>query len=170
MAFGMWARLGFKFFGGIQYSFTLIQNSAETLLVVLSVEASIVIPLYSLFRHDPHECSAFFQKNCVLFFSFQYVRATMRGLLSLPAVWVDQMGNVHGRCEGLNLSENALLIGSHLDTVIDAGIFDGALGVINTLSALKVLNSKGMLGKLHRPVEYSNFGINSFVGESFVSD
>ncbi|KAL6585024.1 hypothetical protein OROMI_004313 [Orobanche minor] len=56
------------------YSCSLIQNSAETLLVVWSVEASIVIPLYSLFRHDPHKCSV-----------ISYVRATMRGLLSLPA-------------------------------------------------------------------------------------
>ncbi|KAL6546201.1 alpha-amylase 2 [Orobanche minor] len=71
--------------------------------------------------------------------------------------WVDQMGNVHGRCEGLNPSENALLIGSHLDTVVDAGIFDGALGIITALSALKVLNSKGMLGKLQRPVEVIAF-------------
>ena len=28
--------------------------------------------------------------------------------------WVDQMGNVHGRHEGLNPREKALLIGSHL--------------------------------------------------------
>merc|ERR1711915_590673 len=34
--------------------------------------------------------------------------------------WVDQMGNVHGRTDGGNASEPALLIGSHLDTVIDA--------------------------------------------------
>ena len=39
------------------------------------------------------------------------------------------------------------------DTVIDAGIFDGALGIISALSALKVLNINGQLGKLRRPVE-----------------
>ncbi|KAK4440370.1 Allantoate deiminase 2 [Sesamum alatum] len=71
--------------------------------------------------------------------------------------WVDQMGNVHGRYEGLNPSEKALLIGSHLDTVIDAGMFDGALGIITALSALKVLNVRGMLGKLKRPVEVIAF-------------
>ncbi|KAK4399554.1 Allantoate deiminase 2 [Sesamum angolense] len=48
--------------------------------------------------------------------------------------WVDQMGNVHGRYEGLNPSEKALLIGSHL-----------------------VLNISGMLGKLRRPVEVIAF-------------
>ncbi|GFQ00858.1 allantoate deiminase [Phtheirospermum japonicum] len=71
--------------------------------------------------------------------------------------WVDQMGNVHGRYEGLNPNEKALLIGSHLDTVIDAGMFDGALGIITALSALKVLNIKGTVGKLKRPVEVIAF-------------
>lgn len=28
--------------------------------------------------------------------------------------WIDQMGNVHGRVEGINPSGKALLIGSHL--------------------------------------------------------
>ncbi|PIN17262.1 Allantoate deiminase [Handroanthus impetiginosus] len=71
--------------------------------------------------------------------------------------WVDQMGNVHGRYEGLHPSEKALLIGSHLDTVIDAGKFDGALGIITAISALKVLNIRGMLGKLRQPVEVIAF-------------
>lgn len=39
------------------------------------------------------------------------------------------------------------------DTVIDAGLFDGALGIISALSAMKVLNVNGQLGKLKRPVE-----------------
>ncbi|XP_041025963.1 allantoate deiminase 2-like [Juglans microcarpa x Juglans regia] len=71
--------------------------------------------------------------------------------------WVDQMGNVHGRVEGMNASAEALLIGSHLDTVVDAGIFDGSLGIISALSALKVLNTNGTLGKLRRPVEVIAF-------------
>ncbi|KAG2687947.1 hypothetical protein I3760_09G072500 [Carya illinoinensis] len=71
--------------------------------------------------------------------------------------WVDQMGNVHGRVEGMNASAEALLIGSHLDTVVDAGIFDGSLGVISALSALKVLYTNETLGKLRRPVEVIAF-------------
>ncbi|KAM7500395.1 hypothetical protein LguiA_024809 [Lonicera macranthoides] len=70
--------------------------------------------------------------------------------------WVDQMGNVHGRTKG-TASGKALLIGSHLDTVIDAGIFDGSLGIVSALSALKVLNVTGRLGKLKRPVEVIAF-------------
>lgn len=37
--------------------------------------------------------------------------------------------------------------------MIDAGIFDGSLGIVSALSALKVLNVTGRLGKLKRPVE-----------------
>ncbi|XP_059439837.1 allantoate deiminase 2 [Corylus avellana] len=71
--------------------------------------------------------------------------------------WVDQMGNVHGRVEGMNANAAALLIGSHLDTVVDAGIFDGSLGIISALSALKVLKTNGTLGKLRRPIEVIAF-------------
>ncbi|XVF46068.1 hypothetical protein PTKIN_Ptkin02bG0258200 [Pterospermum kingtungense] len=71
--------------------------------------------------------------------------------------WVDSMGNLHGRVEAINASAQALLIGSHLDTVVDAGIFDGSLGIISAISALKVLKSNGKLGELKRPVEVIAF-------------
>ncbi|KAK8629834.1 hypothetical protein V6N13_078658 [Hibiscus sabdariffa] len=71
--------------------------------------------------------------------------------------WVDSMGNLHGRVEGRNTSAQALLIGSHMDTVVDAGIFDGSLGIISAISALKVLESNGKLGELKRPVEVIAF-------------
>nr|POE92377.1 allantoate deiminase [Quercus suber] len=71
--------------------------------------------------------------------------------------WVDHLGNLHGRVEGMNASAEALLICSHLDTVVDAGIFDGSLGIISALSALKVLNVNGMMGKLRRPIEVIAF-------------
>ena len=44
--------------------------------------------------------------------------------------WMDHVGNVHGRVDGANASAPALLLGSHYDTVLDAGKFDGALGII----------------------------------------
>ncbi|KAK9156161.1 hypothetical protein Sjap_003641 [Stephania japonica] len=71
--------------------------------------------------------------------------------------WVDQMGNVHGRVEGKNSSAEALLIGSHLDTVVDAGIFDGSLGVVCAISALKALNVSGRSKNLKRPIEVIAF-------------
>lgn len=36
-------------------------------------------------------------------------------------------------------------------------MFDGALGIITALSALKVLKIRGMLGNLKRPVEVTRF-------------
>ncbi|RIA04020.1 hypothetical protein BRARA_K01792 [Brassica rapa] len=73
------------------------------------------------------------------------------------STWVDNMGNVHGRVEPKNGSTPALLIGSHMDTVIDAGKYDGSLGIISAISALKVLKVNGKLGELKRPVEVIAF-------------
>ncbi|CAH2078475.1 unnamed protein product [Thlaspi arvense] len=74
------------------------------------------------------------------------------------STWVDYMGNVHGRVDPKNgSSTQALLIGSHLDTVIDAGKYDGSLGIISAISALKVLKVNGKLGELKRPVEVIAF-------------
>ena len=51
---------------------------------------------------------------------------------------IDVLGNVRGRVEsGATLP--ALLLGSHYDTVLDAGKYDGPLGVIVSIAALKAL-------------------------------
>ncbi|GJN39052.1 hypothetical protein PR202_gb28146 [Eleusine coracana subsp. coracana] len=71
--------------------------------------------------------------------------------------WVDQMGNIHGRFEPANSTKEALLFGSHMDTVIDAGMYDGSLGIISAISALKVLKVTGKLQRLTRPVEVIAF-------------
>lgn len=49
-------------------------------------------------------------------------------------VSVDAVGNLRGRTIGLE--SRRLLLGSHLDTVRDAGKYDGALGVLLALEAL----------------------------------
>ncbi|GJY97636.1 kinase-like domain, phloem protein 2-like protein, partial [Tanacetum coccineum] len=67
--------------------------------------------------------------------------------------WTDGLGNVHGRIQPPNASNEALLLGFHLDTVVDAAMFDGALGVISAISALKVLNVTGRLRHIKHPVE-----------------
>lgn len=43
---------------------------------------------------------------------------------------VDAVGNLHGLLAGAEPNAPRLLIGSHLDTVPDAGAFDGVLGVV----------------------------------------
>jgi len=44
-----------------------------------------------------------------------------------------------------------------MDTVIDAGMYDGSLGIISAISALKVLKVTGKLQRLTRPVEVREF-------------
>ena len=54
--------------------------------------------------------------------------------------WMDVVGNVHGRLEALNPKAPAMLMGSHYDTVIDAGRFDGPLGILVAIAAVKALH------------------------------
>lgn len=55
------------------------------------------------------------------------------------SVHEDAIGNVRGRYEGLEPGSKAILVGSHLDTVIDAGRFDGMLGVLSALACVQAL-------------------------------
>ena len=48
-------------------------------------------------------------------------------------VWQDAVGNICGRYEGVEPDAPALLLGSHLDTVRNAGKYDGMLGVITAI-------------------------------------
>ncbi|KAH7365903.1 hypothetical protein KP509_18G052300 [Ceratopteris richardii] len=73
------------------------------------------------------------------------------------STWIDNIGNVHGRTNGNNPSAPALLIGSHYDTVIDAGKYDGALGIIVAIAAVKSLHVHGLLEKFPRPIEIIAF-------------
>ena len=61
--------------------------------------------------------------------------------------WVDEIGNVHGRIEGAGcVGHKVLLFGSHLDTVKDAGKYDGALGILIGLAAVKALVLESITG------------------------
>eukprot|EP00249_Psilotum_nudum_P021140 c27989_g1_i2 orf=778-2229(+) len=71
--------------------------------------------------------------------------------------WVDHIGNVHGRVQGGNGSAPAILLGSHLDTVIDAGMYDGALGIISAIAAVKALRVSNKLNNFPRPIEVIAF-------------
>ena len=53
--------------------------------------------------------------------------------------WTDAVANVHGRIDGQNPERPVLLIGSHYDTVKDAGKYDGALGILAGIAAVKAL-------------------------------
>lgn len=55
-------------------------------------------------------------------------------------VSVDALGSLIGRYEGRTKAAPAVLIGSHIDTVRDAGIYDGIFGVIAGLAAVEELH------------------------------
>jgi len=58
------------------------------------------------------------------------------------AVREDATGNLIGRLESRTSGAKTLLLGSHLDTVRDAGKFDGALGVLLPIVALGELRRR----------------------------
>jgi allantoate deiminase len=55
----------------------------------------------------------------------------------------DAIGNVVGRYEGAGPDSPPLLLGSHLDTVRDAGRWDGVLGVLVALAVVERLQATG---------------------------
>ncbi len=54
---------------------------------------------------------------------------------------LDAIGNAAGRYEGNRPGLPCLMLGSHLDTVRDAGKYDGMLGVISAIECVHALNS-----------------------------
>jgi allantoate deiminase len=55
----------------------------------------------------------------------------------------DEMSNLIGRREAGRTGAQTLLLGSHLDTVRDAGKYDGMLGVLVALTVLERLQERG---------------------------
>lgn len=53
--------------------------------------------------------------------------------------YFDDVGNLFGRLEGSNPGSKTILTGSHIDTVVDGGKYDGAFGVIASFLAVQRL-------------------------------
>ena len=77
-------------------------------------------------------------------------------------VRTDAIGNQRIRLAGPNAHAPAVMIGSHLDTVVNGGDFDGVLGVVCGLEVLQVLVEAGQVPA--RPIE-----VVSFVEEEGIS-
>ena len=60
------------------------------------------------------------------------------------AAHLDAIGNVCGRYEGERPGLPCLMLGSHYDTVRDAGKWDGPLGVITAIACVADLNRRGL--------------------------
>ncbi|TPN54188.1 Zn-dependent hydrolase [Mesorhizobium sp. B1-1-7] len=71
-------------------------------------------------------------------------------------VAVDRIGNIFGIWQGAdNNGQAPVLIGSHIDTVIDAGIYDGCYGVLAGLEVIETLKSSGLSPS--RPIAVAAF-------------
>ncbi|MBR4579006.1 MAG: Zn-dependent hydrolase [Oscillospiraceae bacterium] len=67
----------------------------------------------------------------------------------------DAAGNIHGFLPGTEVGLKSILMGSHLDTVPNGGLFDGAYGVAGGLEVVRRLQEEGR--KLRHPIELYGF-------------
>jgi allantoate deiminase len=68
---------------------------------------------------------------------------------------LDAIGNVGGRYEGVNPGLPCLMLGSHYDTVRNAGKWDGPLGLITAISCVADLHRRGQ--RLPFAIEVTGF-------------
>jgi hydantoinase/carbamoylase family amidase len=73
-------------------------------------------------------------------------------------IQIDTIGNIFGRFEGSDPKAPAVLAGSHLDTVIHGGKYDGPVGVIGALEAVRTIGENKI--PVRAPLE-----VVCFVGE-----
>lgn len=70
-------------------------------------------------------------------------------------VRVDEVGNIFGRRTGTDPDADPVLLGSHLDSQPNGGIYDGALGVIAALEFIHTLNDNDI--QTPHPIEIVNW-------------
>jgi N-carbamoyl-L-amino-acid hydrolase len=64
----------------------------------------------------------------------------------------DGAGNIFGRLEGTG---KTIMAGSHIDTVINGGMFDGSVGVLSALECLRRIKEEGI--RTTKPLEVASF-------------
>jgi allantoate deiminase len=91
------------------------------------------------------------------------VHALLRGWMEAAGmiVHVDAVGNLRGLWPGLVPGSPRLLIGSHLDTVPNAGAFDGILGVVLGVAVIEELRGQ------HLPFAIEVLGFSEEEGVRF---
>jgi allantoate deiminase len=82
-----------------------------------------------------------------------FASPAMRLANKLVGAWMRKAGlqvhedaafNLLGRWNSAQLDAKTFLLGSHLDTVRDAGKYDGPLGVLAAIAAVKILRERGV--------------------------
>lgn len=64
----------------------------------------------------------------------------------------DGVGNIFGRLEG---EGKVIMAGSHIDTVLNGGMFDGSIGVLSALECLRRIKEEGLA--VRKPLEVASF-------------
>lgn len=95
------------------------------------------------FAAAERECHAWFLEQCAA-----------RGL----EVEADGFGNTVGWWRPAGVAGSGVLTGSHLDSVLDGGAYDGPLGVVSSFAAIDLLRDRGFVPS--RPI-----GVGAFVEE-----
>lgn len=81
-----------------------------------------------------------------------FATQAMQRVNSMVAAWMqeagmqveqDAIGNLIGRYEGSSVGAKTFVLGSHLDSVRDAGKYDGPLGVMVALACVQRLHARG---------------------------
>jgi N-carbamoyl-L-amino-acid hydrolase len=70
-------------------------------------------------------------------------------------VRIDRVGNIFARKRGSKTSKGAIMSGSHLDSVLNGGMFDGVLGVVSAIEAVRRMSDEGFENE--RPIEVAAF-------------
>ncbi|WP_084034742.1 Zn-dependent hydrolase [Anaerobacillus alkalilacustris] len=71
------------------------------------------------------------------------------------SVKVDVVGNIIGSLKGVDQTKPIVMTGSHIDTVYQGGRFDGALGVLGAIEAVRSIKESGI--KLQNTIEVVSF-------------
>lgn len=71
------------------------------------------------------------------------------------AVTIDRVGNIFARRAGTDDRLAPVVIGSHLDTQVNGGRYDGVVGVLAGLEVIRTLNDRGV--RTQRPIELASW-------------
>lgn len=131
-------------------NFVVKRNAAESASAAVSQQRAAELAAEALARcaalaqcsADPHRINR------------QFCTAPMHKVHRLVSAWiqgagmacrVDAVGNLFGRYESPGCdAARRVILGSHLDTVVDAGRYDGILGVMLGIAAVTALRESGV--------------------------
>lgn len=82
---------------------------------------------------------------------------------------IDSVGNIHGYLKSEDLNARTIVIGSHLDTVIQGGAYDGLLGIIAGVEAARELLENGLSLRHHLEIIAFNGEEGNDLGGTFGS-